>query len=86
MILIEDASSGVQLVQQLKDQCVYSIKAVKPEGDKAVRLSAQSPVIENGFVYLPREAHWLEEYLHELTTFPNSKRSDQVDSTSQALA
>jgi hypothetical protein len=33
----------------------------------------------------PREAHWLTEYLHELTTFPNGKHDDQVDSTSQAL-
>jgi hypothetical protein len=35
---------------------------------------------------LPREAPWLVEYLHELTTFPNAKYSDQADSTSQALA
>ena len=41
--------------------------------------------MENGFVCLPREAHWLAEYLHELTTFPNGKHDDQVDSTSQAL-
>ena len=31
------------------------------------------------------EAHWLAEYLHELSTFPKSKFDDQVDSTSQAL-
>jgi hypothetical protein len=34
---------------------------------------------------VPREAPWLAEYLHELSTFPNSKYDDQVDSTSQAL-
>jgi predicted phage terminase large subunit-like protein len=37
-------------------------------------------------VYLPSEAPWLAEYLHELTTFPFGKYDDQVDSTSQALA
>lgn len=83
--LVEDAASGVQLAQQLKDLGHYSVRTVKPEGDKVMRLYAQAAVIENGFVYVPREAHWLEEYLHELTTFPNSKHSDQVDSTSQAL-
>ena len=31
------------------------------------------------------KAEWLAAYLHELTTFPNGKRDDQVDSTSQAL-
>ena len=50
-----------------------------------MRLYAQTATIENGFVYLPREAPWLADYLHELTTFPNSKYDDQVDSTSQAL-
>ncbi len=50
-----------------------------------MRLDAQTGVIENGFVYIPLEAHWLAEYLHELSTFPKSKYDDQVDSTSQAL-
>ncbi len=86
VVLVEDAASGVQLVQQLKDKGLLSVKAVKPEGDKVMRLHAQSTVIENGFVHVPREAHWLDAYLHELTTFPASKHSDQVDSTSQALA
>jgi predicted phage terminase large subunit-like protein len=86
VILVEDAASGVQLAQQLKDKGIYSVKAIKPEGDKAIRLHAQSTTIENGFVCVPREAHWLDKYLHEMTTFPKSKHSDQVDSTSQALA
>lgn len=50
-----------------------------------MRLYAQTATVENGFVYLPREASWLADYLHELPTFSNSKFDDQVDSTSQAL-
>ena len=34
---------------------------------------------------LPEKAERLAEYMHELTTFPNGKFDDQVDSTSQAL-
>ena len=52
---------------------------------KVQRLHTASSSIENGFVYLPEKAEWLSEYLHELTTFPNSKHKDQADSTSQAL-
>ncbi len=51
-----------------------------------MRLNAQTATIENGFVYLPREAPWLADYVHEVTTFPSSKHDDQADSTSQALA
>ena len=51
-----------------------------------MRFNAQTAIIENGFVYLPREASWLADYLQEITTFPGSRYDDQADSTSQALA
>ena len=50
-----------------------------------MRMHAQTAMIENGFVYLPKEAAWLAEYLHELTVFPKGKHDDQVDSTAQML-
>ena len=34
----------------------------------------------------PKKAHWLDTYLRELITFPNSKYDDQVNSTVFALA
>jgi predicted phage terminase large subunit-like protein len=84
-VLIEDRASGIQLIQECIAEGVHAIKRYVPEGDKQMRLYAQTATIENGFVYVPREAPWLAEYLHELSTFPNSKYDDQVDSTSQAL-
>jgi predicted phage terminase large subunit-like protein len=86
VVLIEDRASGTQLIQELIEDGVHAVTRYKPEGDKLMRLHAQTATIENGFVYLPREAHWLAEYIHEITTFPNGKYDDQVDSTSQALA
>jgi predicted phage terminase large subunit-like protein len=86
VILIEDKSSGIQLIQELLSEGVHVVKGVKPEGNKVMRLHAQTATIENGFVYLPREAPWLMEYIIEMTSFPKAKHSDQVDSTSQALA
>jgi len=50
-----------------------------------MRMHAQTAMIENGFVHLPKEAGWLPEYLHELTVFPKGKHDDQVDSTAQML-
>jgi predicted phage terminase large subunit-like protein len=49
--------------------------------DKIMRLSAQTPVIENGFVHLPDEAHRLAGAVSELTAFPPVRHDDQVDST-----
>ena len=44
-----------------------------------MRMHAQTAMIENGFVHLPKDAAWLAEYLHELTIFPNGKHDDQVE-------
>jgi predicted phage terminase large subunit-like protein len=85
VILIENKASGEPLIQELVSEGL-AVKGIDPVGDKVMRLHAQTATIENGFVYLPKEALWLDEYLHELTTFPRGKHDDQVDSTSQALA
>ena len=70
VVLIEDKASGTQLVQELVHKGCSFVQAVTPVGDKVMRLHAQTGPIENGFVSLPREAPWLAEYVHELTTFP----------------
>jgi predicted phage terminase large subunit-like protein len=86
VILIENRASGIQLIQEMISEGVSGITKYEPEGgDKVMRMSVQTAVIENGFVYLPREAPWLANYLHELLTFPKGTYSDQVDSTAQAL-
>jgi len=85
-ILIEDKASGTQLIQDLIEEGLSAVFAMKPDGDKIMRLHAQTATIENGFVHLPTSAPWLTDYLHELTIFPNGRHDDQVDSTAQALA
>lgn len=85
VILIEDKASGTQLIQELIQEGVYAVTRYVPEGDKTMRLHAQTAMIENGFVFIPHQASWLAEYLHELTVFPNGKHDDQADSTAQAL-
>ena len=44
-----------------------------------MRLHAQTATIENGFVHLPFNAHWLADYLREMTIFPAGRHDDQVD-------
>jgi predicted phage terminase large subunit-like protein len=84
-VLIEDTAAGTQLVQELRHQGLHQITPVKVEGGKEMRMRAQTHTIEQGHVWLPTEAPWLQDYLHELTMFPNGRHADQVDSTSQAL-
>ena len=86
VVLIEDTSAGTQLVQELCREGFARITPIKPKGEKAMRMVAQTPMIEAGRVYIPYDAPWLHDYLHELAMFPKGKTDDQVDSTAQALA
>lgn len=85
IILIEDRASGTQLIQELIHDGVPGVTRYVPKGDKIMRLRFTTNIIENGSVFLPENAVWLPEYLHELTTFPKGNYDDQADSTSQAL-
>ena len=84
-ILIEDKASGTQLIQELINEGIHAIKKYEPTMDKIMRMHSVTSSIENGFVHLPEKAAWMDEYLHELTSFPKGKHDDQTDSTSQAL-
>ncbi len=85
-ILIEDRASGTQLVQELIAARCSRVTRVSPQGDKVMRMHAESATIENGFVLLPESAPWLADYLSEFLAFPKGRHDDQVDSTAQALA
>jgi predicted phage terminase large subunit-like protein len=85
VVLIEDKASGTQLIQELVAEGLYAITRRQPQSDKVMRMHAQTAMIENGFVHLPKAAPWLAQYLHEMTVFPNGRHDDQVDSTAQML-
>jgi predicted phage terminase large subunit-like protein len=83
-VVVEDGGSGTALVQNLRE---YNIRAwpMRSDGDKVMRMSAQSAKIEAGQVFLPHGAKWLDEFRNEVLAFPDGKHDDQVDSMSQAL-
>lgn len=85
-VYIEDRASGTQLLQELRQDGLGILRPVKPVQDKQMRMSNQTAILECGRVLIPEEAPWLQDYLYELEVFPNGRFSDQVDSTSQALA
>jgi len=86
-IIIEDKASGTQLIQDLKADSILNIKGIEhiPGTDKITRFHSKTALFENGAVFLPKQASWMEEYVRELTGFPGTKFDDQVDSTTQAL-
>jgi predicted phage terminase large subunit-like protein len=87
VVLIEDKASGTSLIQELRAEHFSRVQAAPNiDGDKIMRLRAQTAKLEGEFVLFPKEAPWLHAYLSELLAFPNSRYDDQVDSTVFALA
>ncbi|PZV37171.1 phage terminase large subunit [Mesorhizobium kowhaii] len=71
MVLIEDKGSGTNLIQDRRNDGVFSI-AIEPEGDKIVRMSAGSACIEDGRVFLPQKAPWLDDFRSEVLAYPTA--------------
>ena len=78
VVSIEDKASGTQLIQELVQDGLHAVMRYQPQSDKIMRMHAQTAMIENGFVHLPKEASWLTEYLHEMMAFPRGRHHDQV--------
>lgn len=83
-VLIEDKGSGTSLIQDLKTNRLYAIP-ILPDGDKVVRMSACSAKIEEGSVFVPKHAPWLDDFRTEILAFPHGAHDDQVDAFSQLL-
>jgi predicted phage terminase large subunit-like protein len=86
VILIEDASTGIVLAQELPKIVRVPVRAVPVERDKISRLYLQQAKFEAGRVHFPKGALFLPELEAELFAFPRGKHDDQVDSLTQALA
>ena len=72
-IVIEDRASGTQLIQDLIHERLSHVARYAPDGDKVMRLHAQTAVMENGFVWLPDDAPWarrLPRRAHRLSHGP----------------
>ena len=88
VLLIEDAASGTQLIQELRHGNNFEVprpRPQKPEGDKVTRLAGVTAMIEAGQLHLPEQASWRADFESELLGFPSAKYDDQVDALSQLL-
>ena len=92
LVLIEDKSAGISLVQDLQ-RTGLNVRSYNPgKADKMMRLNIVSPIIQRGRVYLPESTKkagaardWCEPLINQICSFPESRHDDLVDSTSQAL-
>jgi predicted phage terminase large subunit-like protein len=85
--LVEDKANGPAVISMLRLK-TGGIIAINPKGSKIARVSAVSPLIEAGNVYLPAPSicPWVNDFIEECSSFPNGVHDDQIDAASQALS
>jgi predicted phage terminase large subunit-like protein len=80
-IYVEDASSGIQVVQELRRWTGLPIIPVTVDRSKVARAEAWTGFFEALRVRLPETAHWIDAYLTEFCSFPGGRHDDMVDAT-----
>lgn len=83
----EPGSGGKESAEAtVRNLAGFIVEIDRPTGDKETRAIPFSVQVNNGNVYVPKRAPWLNDWLNELQFFPASKLKDQVDSASAGFA
>jgi predicted phage terminase large subunit-like protein len=84
-ILIEDTGLGAAMADEFQRLELPALP-VTPKEDKKTRMAMHIPKFADGRVFFPKQKPWCAEAVRELLDFPGGRRTDIVDSMSQALA
>jgi predicted phage terminase large subunit-like protein len=80
-IFVEPKASGLSIIQMLKvgqKNDVIKITGYLVSGGKEARINCTSPKAESGKIFL-LHGNWNDEFLHQLTGYPNAKHDEFVD-------
>jgi predicted phage terminase large subunit-like protein len=78
-VYIEDASSGIQVCQELRRWTGLPVIPIKPTNTKQSRWESQTGNFEARRVRLPEHAHWKDALLAEFLAAPAGKHDDIID-------
>ena len=88
-LFVESSSSGIWLLQELKDRRIQRITldGFRPRTDKYDRAARVRHMFDPGIYVcnVDGENDWVEKFIHEFMNFPNGANDDQVDALVQLL-
>lgn len=87
-VYVEDKSSGTSLIQNIQRKQRIPIEGVQVDTDKYTRVLGIQGYIESGYIYLPNDAEWIEDFIKECEAFTatdSHKHDDQVDAMVMAI-
>lgn len=86
VVVIEDKSSGQQVIQDLRRNSRLPVVAFDAGGkDKILRASLASPKVEAGKVFLPEATPWVADFIETMSAFPEVEHDDVVDAFTSGI-
>lgn len=83
-VYVEDKANGDAIIDTLQSQ-IPGVNPIKPEGGKEARISAITPLLQAGNLWLPSAAAWVDKYIAEACSFPNAPHDDAIDMTAHGI-
>lgn len=87
-LYIEDKSSGSSLIQSLQTNYMIPVIPIQRHTDKVFRAYGIINYIASGFVHLPLNVDWMNDYKEEFRRFTpmmTHRHDDQIDPTMDAI-
>lgn len=84
-IIVENASAGQSLLQDLFEDLGHGIILHNPKQTKEARAETVLTTLRRKSIHVLEDAEWTETFLSEVLAFPNGFYDDQVDSLTQFL-
>lgn len=82
--IVEDVLFSRLFIQLMREKSIPT-SGIKPEGlDKLARCRRFQAMAESGFIFLPEQASWIDDFYNELLSFPLGSHDDIVDCCSYA--
>ena len=85
---IEDKASGTGLIQDIKNVDKIPVVGIQRNTDKLTRVQDALPYIESGFVYLPDNSPFVNDFIEECEAFTaddGHDHDDQIDPMCDAI-
>lgn len=81
---VENVAYQASIIQDLAREG-YPVDKVAADRDKYTRAVSAATRLNQGWVFFPEDAGWLDEFVTELVDFPHADHDDQVDMLGYAL-
>lgn len=85
---VEDKASGTGLIQEIRRDGKFPIDGIQRGTDKYTRLLDVQGYIESGYVIIPDDAPWVQDFVDECEAFTaddSHKHDDQIDPMIDAI-